>query len=69
MPFKLKKNEVLRPFGPNSTITNDDLTDEIAEFHLAKHPHDIDKFVDNDEAKAFKKGKQENPTPEGGLAE
>lgn len=62
MPFKLKKGEVLRPFGPNSEIKSDSLTDEIAIFHLSKSPEDIEKFEDNKSSQEWIESK--NPKPE-----
>jgi hypothetical protein len=65
MPFKLKKEKVLHPFGPNTAITHKELTDEIALYHLNKHPEDIELFADGPEVKAFIESKQEKPSPDG----
>lgn len=44
MAAKLKKGEVLNPFGPDSSITNKELTDSNAVFCLEKDPSCADKF-------------------------
>lgn len=64
MPFKLKKEAVLRPFGPNSEIKSDSLTDEIAVFHLSKSPEDIEKFEDNKTRQEWIESNSQNPGTE-----
>lgn len=52
--YKLKKDEIIVPFGEDSKIDSSNLTDELAEFCLEKNPALHEKFEDNETLKEWK---------------
>ena len=43
--YKLKEGLILRPYGVNSALTNDNLTDEIAEFLIETNKANKEDFI------------------------
>ena len=43
--YKLKEGLILRPYGVNSALTNDNLTDEIAEFLIETNKAKKEDFI------------------------
>ena len=43
--YKLKEGEVLRPYGVNSLVTNENLTDQMAELFIKKGRAKKEQFI------------------------
>jgi hypothetical protein len=53
--YKLKEGVVLRPFGPDSSITNENLTDAIAEHLLESERASVEDFEVSEDKKSKSK--------------
>lgn len=53
--YKLKEGLILRPYGVNSALTNDNLTDEIAEFLIETKKANKEDFIINEPIKKINK--------------
>lgn len=53
--YKLKEGKILRPYGVNSALTNDNLTDDIAELLIKKGKATKEDFIINEPIKKINK--------------
>lgn len=53
--YKLKEGIILRPYGVNSALTNENLTDEIAELLIKKGKSKKEDFIINEQNKKLNK--------------